>query len=286
MARLLHLAAAVAVLVVAYGCSGSGSDQATEYDSYVALGDSYTAAPGVPPTDATSSFCQRSGRNYPALLAAALPRAAVTDVSCSGAGTGSMTAPEVVGTASVPAQFDALTADTDLVTVGLGANDGGLFGGVVNGCVQLAASDPVGSPCQNFWAARTPGIDDLLNGITFNLAGVLDGIRQRSPHARVVVVGYPQLVPASGTCAALPLAAADYPFVRDVTQRLSEALRTAAEQADADYVDVWKASEGHDICADEPWVNGATETPDTAIAFHPLAVEQQAVAELVLDQVG
>ena len=45
------------------------------YRSYVALGDSYTAAPLVPSTD-TSNGCLRSSGNYPSLVAAAMPRRA------------------------------------------------------------------------------------------------------------------------------------------------------------------------------------------------------------------
>jgi hypothetical protein len=42
------------------------------------------------------------------------------------------------------------------------------------------------------------------------------------------------------------------------------------------------ASEGHDICADEPWIAGAPIAPPGATAWHPYAAEGQAVAALVL----
>ena len=42
----------------------------------------------------------------------------------------------------------------------------------------------------------------------------VDGVRERSPQARILLVGYPQIVPAAGTCAELPLADGDYAFVR------------------------------------------------------------------------
>src|SRR3954462_5512053 len=70
--------------------TGSPATAPTAYDQYVALGDSYTAAPLVPPTD-SSTICLRSGVNYPALVARAMPGTALTDVSCSGATTADTT---------------------------------------------------------------------------------------------------------------------------------------------------------------------------------------------------
>lgn len=294
--RLLLTALALAVTLTA--CSGDDdtepeplpavttgdpTDAPTEYDEYVALGDSYTAAPLVPPTD-TSSICLRSGVNYPALVAEAMPGTALTDVSCSGATTANTVRPQAGIGGSVPPQFDALTAGTDLVTIGLGGNDESLFANLLGRCTQLAADDPTGSPCED---AAAGGVDfELLQStIRDNLAEVVRGVRERSPEARVLVIGYPQLVPESGTCDLLPLAAGDYPFARAINEGLNQAARDAAEATDAEYVDVWGPTEGHDICADDPWINGRITSARTALAYHPLAVEQEAVAELVLETI-
>src|SRR3954449_4668189 len=103
--RLVCLALAAAL---GTGCSAGGADAPapaparttgapatapTAYDQYVAIGDSYTAAPLVPPTDG-STICLRSGVNYPALIAEAMPGTALTDVSCSGATTANATQPQ------------------------------------------------------------------------------------------------------------------------------------------------------------------------------------------------
>jgi lysophospholipase L1-like esterase len=296
MRRLLVLAVPLALLVALPGCSGSERPQAaparttgspagvpTKYDQYVALGDSYTAAPLVPPTD-TTTICLRSAVNYPALVAKAMPGTTLTDVSCSGASSANMTHPQVGRGGSVPPQFDALERTTDLVTIGLGGNDEGLFAGVLGSCVRLAARDPAGAPCTA--AARRRGdLERILDDIRGHLAAVVAGVRSRSPHARVVVVGYPQIVPESGICDDLPLATGDYPFARRVNEGLAEAVRQGAEDAHADYVDVWAASAGHDICADDPWINGRVTSAARALAYHPLAVEQEHVAELVLDEI-
>ncbi len=64
--------------------TSSASANATTIRRYVALGDSYTAAPYVYLTDVANG-CLRSSGNYPALLAERLDVAKHVDVSCSGA---------------------------------------------------------------------------------------------------------------------------------------------------------------------------------------------------------
>jgi lysophospholipase L1-like esterase len=298
MRRLLHAALVIAGLGLVAGCSGSDDPVAaparitgsptgapTAYDQYVALGDSYTAAPLVPPTD-TSTPCLRSRANYPSLVAEAMPGTALTDVSCSGASTGNTTRPQTGRGGSVPPQFDALGRGSDLVTIGLGGNDGQLFGGVLGRCLQVASTDPAGDPCRQAFDADDPGLLDATYAeIERNIAGVVRGVRERSPHARVLVVGYPQIMPASGTCDLLPLAAGDYPFARGINKGLTDAVARGARDARAEYVDVWTPGAGHDICAGDPWINGRVTSAATALAYHPLAVEQRAVARLVLDAI-
>jgi hypothetical protein len=41
---------------------------------------------------------------------------------------------------------------------------------------------------------------------------------------------------------------------------------------------MYAASAGHDVCADEPWVNGRRTDRDRALAFHPFPEGQEAVA--------
>ncbi len=293
-----HLLVIPLLLAPLAGCSGSDQPEAapahatgspteapTAYDQYVAIGDSYTAAPLVPPTD-TSTICLRSGVNYPALVAKAMPGTTLTDVSCSGASTRNTVSPQTGNGGSVPPQFDALERGTDLVTIGLGGNDGQLFGGVLGRCLQIAGTDPAGDPCRQSFGSEHP---DLLTttfaDIEHHIAGVVRGVRQRSPQARILVIGYPQIIPASGTCDLLPLADGDYPFAREVNEGLNKAVESGADDAHAEYVDTFGPSAGHDICADDPWINGRVTSAETALAYHPLAVEQEQVAQLVLDAI-
>ena len=83
----------------------------------------------------------------------------------------------------------------------------------------------------------------------------------RSPRPRptpqVLVVGYPRCCPTPGSCPDLvPLADGRLPARGQHQRGPSTALREQAEQRDLTYVDVYGASEGHDVCSDDPWVNG------------------------------
>ncbi|HET6939736.1 MAG TPA: SGNH/GDSL hydrolase family protein [Nocardioides sp.] len=256
-----------------------------EVHRYVALGDSYTSGAGLAQAQRGSGGCERSRLNYPTLVATELG-ADLKDVSCGGATTGNATSPQPTRDGGAnPPQLDSLTRATDLVTVGLGYNDLDFFGGLVLGCPSVAADDPEGHPCEDANAGQDR--QAVVRSIGDAVEATLKAVHDRSPDARVLLVGYPQLVPAEGTCPELPLAAGDYPFVRSSLELLDTELRRAAEAADATYVDVMAASAGHDICAGRAaWVHGATAQPDVAAAYHPFASEHRAVADLILEELG
>ena len=270
------------VVVAGNGCGGADAE-ALRVDSYVAMGDSFTSAPGVPVTDMTTG-CQRSDHNYPALLADSLD-ARFVDVSCGGAATTAIGGPQQTTAGLKPPQIEAVQGETDLVTIGIGINDFGLYGSLVFECTLLAASDPTGSPCRDAMATSDGDrLEQTIDEIGFQVQIVVSSIRERAPEARVVVVGYPQFVPPSGTCAELPLASGDYPYVRGLIERLGRTLEAAAAAESTDYVDLAAASRGHDICAGaEAWVNGSQDSPGRAIVYHPFPEEQDAVAKLIRD---
>jgi lysophospholipase L1-like esterase len=297
--RSLAAASAVGLLVLA-GCASDRTEAAGEPSpspstspspspelsagapAYVALGDSYTAAPGVGET--VDEGCHRSGSNYPALVADELGLA-LTDVSCGGATTTSLVGVQQTSAGAVPPQFAALTPGTDVVTLGIGGNDKGLFADLLSTCVFLRAQDPGGAPCRD--AFVTDGTDRALETIEViqtRVTSALAGIRDRAPEAQVVLVGYPQLVPARGQCDLLPLTPADYDYVRGLIEALGAATESAAAEAGVPYVDLLAPSEGHDICASaDAWVNGVGGRTDEATGMHPFAAEQEAVAELVVE---
>ncbi len=249
------------------------------FDRYVALGDSFTAAPLVPTTDLAEG-CFRSDGNYPSLAAEQLDVAELVDVSCSGASTEDLTARQAtVRGATVAPQLAALDEDTDLVTLGIGGNDFDLFHTLVATCTRTGRQDPTGSPCADTLAARGVDLVARTREIGDRVADAVRQVRQRAPEATVVLVGYLRLAPPEGRCRALPFAAGDYAFGARVSQALDDALARAARRTGVEFVDMYAASEGHDVCSDEPWVNGQRTVRGEALAYHPFAEGMEAVAD-------
>jgi lysophospholipase L1-like esterase len=263
---------------------------------YVALGDSYSAGPLIPWQQA--SWCFRSNNNYPSWLATDLgiysKPGAFTDVSCSSADTSNMTQSQEVPSPSIdlasePPQFDALSLDTDLVTIGIGGNDYGVFGSLVGTCPTLTASDPTGHPCQDHFTIN--GIDTMkaaLANTERNLENVIKGAHAHSPAAKIVIVGYPRLVPPSGYCPdVIPFADGDYAWADSVERALNTAESTAARDQHAIYVDTYGPSLGHDACAGSAaWVNGQSTNLLEAVAYHPFKAGMEAEANLIFRALG
>src|ERR1035438_5608666 len=90
---------------------------------YVSLGDSFTSGPLIPNQHGTPADCLRSSHNYPSLVAAAIGASSFTDVSCSGATTADIIAPQSVILGTNPPELNALSPATTVVTLGIGGND-------------------------------------------------------------------------------------------------------------------------------------------------------------------
>ncbi len=270
------------------GTQPAGSGDASDVPSapqtpiqYVALGDSYVAAPLVPVTDVANG-CFRSSNNYPSIVAKKLG-AELDDRSCGGARSIDFRRSQYP---DVPAQLTAIKPGVDLVTIGIGGNDDTVFGRLVGRCPALRSSDPRGAPCQTFMRANGP--DTLLTALARTgkrVTELVREVRQQLPKAQVLVVGYPQIVTPDDVCPELPLARGDYAYAEQVNFALTEMLRKVAKATGSTYVDVWSASKGHDICSDDPWVNGSVNNEKAAARYHPFAKEQAAVADLVVKAV-
>jgi lysophospholipase L1-like esterase len=250
---------------------------------YVALGDSYTSGPGIPTQ--VDANCTRSNRNYPSLVAAAGRYASFTDVSCGGATTVQMW--QAQGTNGP--QLDAVTRDTTLVTLQIGGNDIG-FGSIIATCAGLSAGAPAGDPCKEHYDPAG-GADQLTAAIVRTapkVAQVLRAVHHQAPHARVVVVGYPDLLPDTGPGCfpAVPFAAGDVPYLRGTEKGLNAMLRVEALLHGAEYVDTYGPTVGHDMCQApavrwiEPLVPAAPAAP-----AHPNATGEQAMATAVAARV-
>ncbi|MFF4359368.1 SGNH/GDSL hydrolase family protein [Streptomyces sp. NPDC001604] len=271
------LVAASTTPAAAYG-GGHGRDT-----RYVSLGDSYTAGPLIP--QQVDANCARSDHNYPSIVAAVRKATAFKDVSCSGATTDNMW--KAQGT-NEP-QLDALNRDTGLVTVQIGGNDIG-FSSIIGTCARLSSQDPTGDPCRRYYGSS--GIDQLTVAIARTVPkidAVLRAVHTRAPHARVLVVGYPDLLPddGSGCYPSVPFAAKDFAYLRDTGKRLNLMLRLVAEWDRAEYVDTYGPTVGHDMCQapDVRWIEPLQPASPAAPA-HPNAKGEEAMARAVLERLG
>jgi len=268
-------AAFVTVLLIVLLGALRGSEPARPaYHHYVAMGDSYTAAPFVPLTDIARG-CLRSSNNYPNLVADALHIEDLSDRSCSGARTKHLPGSQRTARGlKVPPQFAALDKETDLVTVGIGANNYSLYARVATVCRRTTGICPL------YDERETLG--HIVDQLRSALVPTLEQIQQRAPRARVLLIGYPKLLPARGNCTRLPrMRPQDRNTLRSINLRLRQEMHASAEEADVEFVDFYGTSVGHDICSRHPWVQGRIGSTKRGAALHPLPAGQAALARQI-----
>jgi hypothetical protein len=241
--------------------------------SYSALGDSYTSAFGVTPLAPTApAECGQSTLNYPHLTAAAL-NLSLTDVSCGGAKTENFT---VAQYPNQPPQFDALSASTEVISVGMGGNDNNLFISLVLGCTAIDAGRPnIGAPCEKRLASF---VNKTFEADLAPREKALEEIHALSPKAKVFIVGYPEITPENGYCpAATPWTTGDLRWFRDaVTARGNTLLQRSALAHNDIFVNTFGPSAGHNACEPvgvrwiEPLIGSLTGVP-----VHPNATGEE-----------
>jgi hypothetical protein len=281
MLRRVRVFVVLAALAGALSVGAAGASAA----NWAGLGDSYAAGPLIPNQQLNPLGCLRSDHNFAHLAAAALGRS-LADASCSGAKTDDMTAPQDVTPGPNPPQFNALTTDTQIVTLQIGGNDIG-FTSILQNC---ATANPFAHPCRDKYVVN--GHDTLADKIAATapkVAAVLQGIHTRSPGARVFLVNYAAILPetGSGCWPQVPIAFSDVPYLRSVEKNLNAMLAEQAAANGARIVDDYTASIGRDACksASTRWVEPLV--PATAAApFHPNARGEAGVAGVVVRAVS
>ncbi|WP_327138912.1 SGNH/GDSL hydrolase family protein [Nocardia sp. NBC_01327] len=290
--RASAAATAVAVMsMAALAYPAPAMATAPRYGEYVALGDSWSAdATGSQiTTEFVPATCAQSAHNYPKQVAAALSIPVFRDATCSGAVTANMTAPQATELSVTPPQFDMLTATTDLVTLGIGGNDAALSK-TVSTCLT---TDPAATPCLD--KMTSGGVDRMSEAIAAaapRVGAAITGIRQRAPHARILLLDYFQGVGATGCFPRIPISDPDAVWLSDKLRELHAMLARTAADAGADFVDTYTASVGHDACQ-EPgvrWAEGLIPFSDTpfglAVPFHPNQLGADYQARRVLEAIG
>jgi lysophospholipase L1-like esterase len=272
--RKLVIVLAGALLVLALLAQSAAA--ATSPLRYVALGDSYSAASGVlPPDPSAPPECARSLRNYPHVIAAATG-AQLKDVTCGAAETSHFFESQYPGVAP---QLDALSSDTQLVTMTIGGNDSNVFIETILDCGAAGLSTlGQGSPCKDRYGSS---FEETIKNTTYpSLVRALEAVRGKAPHARVAILGYPWIMPASGGCFdKMPVAEGDVPYVRGIQATLNDAVRRAAAATGATYVNMNVVSEGHDAC--KPigvrWIEPVLQGTNLVIV-HPNALGEAGMA--------
>lgn len=256
---------------------------------YVAMGSSYASGPGVTVSaDNSPNRCQRSADNYAHQLARKR-KLLLTDVSCGGATTTNLLAPW----GELPAQLDAITSDTALVTITIGGNDVGFAGGLIFGsCEANLPSSDVPAMCAGIrqWRQSNPqGRSPLLvppdEAAWLKLSAAMDRValevRRRAPNARLVFVDYIRVLPDSALCAEAPLSAEAAERARATAIRLARITAETARRAGAGLVRASDLSRGHEVCQKLPWVTGFTVPAGSTnfAPYHPNLAAMTAIAD-------
>ena len=284
------------------------------FKQYVAMGDSYSSGEGngdfYAGTDiANVNKCHRSANAYGPLIATQVPYenlGLVDFTACSGATTEDVLGlPDPVdpsdkgGIWNEPAQIDALSDQTDVVTISIGGNDIG-FGEFAYQCIAFDCD------------VNTTAYYDAMHATEFDLHAKLYSLYQqlleKAPNAKIYVVGYTQLAP-DPSLGSMPLQCAyfnssthgageDARAARLLVAKLNEVIDfavTSAESVKPEYdgrisfidpnEDTLANFAQHDVCqGGNSYFHNVT--PEDAIAykqkiFHPNVAGQEAYAVAV-----
>ncbi|MGF1426043.1 SGNH/GDSL hydrolase family protein [Kitasatospora sp. LaBMicrA B282] len=298
----LVLASALLALTVQSATAATGTSGTAPYPSYVALGDSYAAGAGVP--DQSDGLCLRSDHNYGHLVAAALGTASYTDATCSAAKIKDITGAQYDAFIKVnDPQLNSVSADTRLITLGIGGNDLGTsdlgIADVIATCIGGAVVNPTGTPCKDVyehghwawdwnalrftWQYGEDTLVDRIDAAAPQLASTLQQLHAKAPQAKILLVGYPSVLPAdaAGCAGRQPVTVGDVAYLHGILGDLNTMLAGTAAANGATYVDTQTPTTGHDVCSDDRWIEGALPG-QPAVPFHPNATGEQAMAQAVL----
>ncbi|AYE95873.1 SGNH/GDSL hydrolase family protein [Mycobacterium paragordonae] len=251
---------------------------------YVALGDSAAAAPLVPDA-ADPPGCFKSTNDYPAVLARRIGAANFVDVSCSGATAADIADREQSTSGGVvPRQIDAVTADTDLITITIGGNDVGLASSAAQ-CRRNSLAQP---PCFADFVPR--GTDRFSVSISRQIPlweAMIGAVRAKAPRARIVLVGYATYIRPGGCFGEQPINPADADYFQAKVDEIDDQQRALATRLKVDFFDTRPVSVGHDMCAapGERYIEGF-ELSHLAAPLHPNALGAGAVGSALAGELN
>jgi len=267
------LACAAALFIS--GCAHHQQRGFTAGDHYVNMGSSFAAGAGT--GDAPSGSpprCYQSTASY-AHLIAARAHLSLTDVSCGGATSAHL----LSAWNELPAQIDAVTADTRLVTITIGGNDIAYAGNLVAASCEQGETIRVTSfavPCPSSF----PIADEAYATLERNLRQASLQIAARAPQARVVFIQYVTLVPQA-QCDQSRFTEEEAAALRVVGSRLAAITARAAQETGAEVLAMDEASRSHTPCDPDPWSVGLPREYDGSLGapWHPNRRGMQMIAE-------
>lgn len=258
------LALGFATLALA-ACAHTGAPQLPAGARYVNLGSSFAAGAGTGPApEGSPARCYRSTVNYAHLLAERL-NLSLDDVSCGGA-----TSAHILNAWNeLPAQIDAVTSDTRLVTITVGGNDIAFAGNLTAAsCEQGEAIRVAGLtlPCP----AEFPVAEDAYANLERNMREIARQIAMRAPQARVVFIQYVALVPET-QCAQSRFTEEEAAELRLAASRLADITARAAAETGASVLRMDEIARGHTPCDADPWSTGLPRDYDGTLGapWHP-----------------
>jgi len=282
------LAAAVVICAIAYAAIGT-EETVSDASRYVALGDSNTSGAGLPtPATGAPENCFRTESGYPSIAAKALKQDEFESVACSGAGIESFVSTQnLYPSGEAPPQFNALKGNERIVSITIGDNDAG-FGVVTETC--LKAKSPTDTPCADkYITAGGNRLEQAAAALAEPLGEKIDAIRDRSPKARIFVVGYGPIIPedGAGCWGKVNVSPADAPVFYGWQKAITETERATAAEHGATYVDFFNAGRGHDACqpAKRRWTNPVNGVGSAGWPVHPTIAGSRAAAAMLVKAV-
>ncbi len=267
---LVILAGLLAMYLYVEGRPSHGKPQ------YVAMGSSFAAGPAIAQAAENSPwFCARSRDNYAHQLAR-LRGLSLVDVSCGGATTAGILGRGLLMQAP---QIEAVTAETELVTITIGGNDIAYTANLM----AMACNQDTPRYLRMIGACRIRSAQEMeqaLPALSDHLGAIIEQVHHRAPNARVVMVNYQTILPEHGTCARLGLSEEQVLQMRSIAGELAEVTAATAKVHGALLMDAAKLTQAHDACATDPWVNGMHPARGLLGApLHPTLASMTAIAQ-------
>jgi hypothetical protein len=135
----------------------------------------------------------------------------------------------------------------------------------------------VGTPCKDALASSVPA---RLNKVRQDYDRMLSVLHERAPHAKILAVGYPTVVPEDTSKCRYndphhfaSITRGDLDWLRkDVLEPLNNVIeKSTGTQEAARFIDLYDSTRTHSVCDAGNWMEGYVTAPDQLSFVHPNA---------------